>query len=516
MKATEKQNIKKIIIVGAGVSGLTAGIYAQKHGFISEIYEKNPTNGGLCTTWNRKDMKIDGCIHWLTGTKENTDINKLWKEVDAFDSDDIIHPDNFGSIEYNGKVFTFWCDLDRLEKELIEISPKDKRLIKRLKKLTIRFYKMPLPLKKPLSTLNVFDLLKYGVKMIPYLPSFIYAINISQSRFAKKFKSQELAYILSKIVPGSGNLYTTLYAYGTVIFGNGGVIRGGSQTLINRLEDNYRRLGGIIHNNSEVSELIVDNKKATAMKLKNGKIIEGDYFVTCVDAYEATRKLIKSDKRDHHLSKRFIKLDKYPLPSAVYISFSVSVEKLKSLNITSTYEFPCSPFTVAKKQECSIKIRDYSYDNSFIKDGRVLLTVLVHQDDRDYYYWKKLHDNYKDYLKEKNLIANNVKERIEERFPSLKNDLILLDVTSPITYARYVNAYRGAYMPWSFTADGRQLMHNSKMRGLKNVIFSGQWIIMPGGIPIALISGKFAIQLIAKKEHKSMYLPKTYQYHLSK
>ncbi len=516
MKKVEQQNIKKIIIIGAGMAGLSAGIYAQKHGFISEIYEKNPVNGGLCTSWIRQNMTIDGCIHWLTGTKDNTDINDMWKEVDAFDNEDIIVSDSFGSVEYKGKVYTFWCDLDRLEKELVEISPKDKHLIHKLKKLTIKFYKMPLPLKKPLATLNIVNLITFGIKMIPYLPAFIYATNISQNKFAKKFKSQELRYVLSKIVPGSGNLYTTLYAFGTVAFGNGGVVRGGSQSLINRLEDNYRRLGGIIHNNSEVTELIVKDKKVTSIKLKNGKLIEGDYFITCIDAYEATRKLIKSDKYDHQLTKRFIKLDKYPLPSAVYVSYSVSLQKLKSLGLTTTYEFPCTPFGVARKYECSIKMRDYSYDSTFIKNGRVLLTVLIHQDDRDYYYWKKLHNNYQDYLKEKNRIASDVKGRIEERFPVLKDDLVVLDVATPMTYARYVHAYRGAYMPWSFTADGNQLLHNSKMKGLKNVIFSGQWIIMPGGLPIALMSGKFAIQLIAKKEHKSMFLPKTYQYHLFK
>ena len=61
-------NPKKIIIIGGGIAGLTAGIYAQKHGFISEIYEKNPIAGGLCMSWKRKGFLIDGCIHWLTRT----------------------------------------------------------------------------------------------------------------------------------------------------------------------------------------------------------------------------------------------------------------------------------------------------------------------------------------------------------------------------------------------------------------------------------------------------------------
>ncbi len=39
----------KIIIIGGGIAGLTAGIFAQKNGFDSVILEKNHTPGGECT-----------------------------------------------------------------------------------------------------------------------------------------------------------------------------------------------------------------------------------------------------------------------------------------------------------------------------------------------------------------------------------------------------------------------------------------------------------------------------------
>ena len=47
---------KKIIIIGAGLSGLTAGVYGQNNGFLTEIFEKNPVPGGLCRNWVRKGL----------------------------------------------------------------------------------------------------------------------------------------------------------------------------------------------------------------------------------------------------------------------------------------------------------------------------------------------------------------------------------------------------------------------------------------------------------------------------
>ena len=127
----KEQKKKKIIIIGAGISGLSSGIYAQKSGFISEIFERNMTPGGLCTSWVRKGYKLDGCVHWLTGTNHQSDLYNLWRSIDAFDDNSLIMEDNFATIEVDGVKVTLWHDLNKLEKELIEISPEDTKLIKK-------------------------------------------------------------------------------------------------------------------------------------------------------------------------------------------------------------------------------------------------------------------------------------------------------------------------------------------------------------------------------------------------
>ena len=59
---------KSIIIIGAGIAGLSAGCYGQMNGYRTRIFEMHTTPGGLCTTWKRTGYKIDGCIHWLVGS----------------------------------------------------------------------------------------------------------------------------------------------------------------------------------------------------------------------------------------------------------------------------------------------------------------------------------------------------------------------------------------------------------------------------------------------------------------
>jgi phytoene dehydrogenase-like protein len=59
---------QSIIIIGAGIAGLSAGCYARMNGYDATIFELHSQPGGLCTAWNRKGYTFDGCIHYLFGS----------------------------------------------------------------------------------------------------------------------------------------------------------------------------------------------------------------------------------------------------------------------------------------------------------------------------------------------------------------------------------------------------------------------------------------------------------------
>jgi phytoene dehydrogenase-like protein len=74
---------KSIIIIGAGIAGLSAGCYAQMNGYDSSIYEKHSISGGLCTSWTRGQYTFDGSIDWLTGSAPDGMFYPLWQEAGA-------------------------------------------------------------------------------------------------------------------------------------------------------------------------------------------------------------------------------------------------------------------------------------------------------------------------------------------------------------------------------------------------------------------------------------------------
>lgn len=498
----EKQ--KKIIIIGAGISGLTTGIYGQNHGFFTEIFEKNPCSGGLCTSWERAGLPVDGCIHWLTGTKQDSQLRPLWDEVGAFKSDEIIYSDNFGTIEFDGKVITLWNDLKKLEKELIEVSPEDEKLIKKLIKYIVKIQNMHLPVEMPVSTLSIKDFLGVGIDMIPFLHVYLKCTNIQLSTFAKKFKSPVIQNAVCNIVPGGVNLYSGLYAFGSVASGNGGVLKGGSKTLVKNMENKYLSVGGKINFNSEILKIIVKDGRAIGIELKNGEQHFADYIVSATDPFN-TLNLLPQNFDIPCFTKRINNIN-YPIPSCVLVSFKVDAKEKEKLGLTSTYEFPVKPFFAGNSRQFSIKLRDYSYDKTFIKNGKTFMNVLIPQFDNDYDYWNSF--NKDDYRKAKIELGTKVLEMIVEKFPSLENKIELIDVCTHKTFERYVHSYRGSYQSFVLTAKGKMITNNGKVKGAKNLVLASQWSISPGGLPIALLAGKFAIQRILKFEKQNYKITK--------
>ncbi|HQQ90205.1 MAG TPA: NAD(P)-binding protein, partial [Oscillospiraceae bacterium] len=81
--------MSRIVIIGGGISGLTAGIYARLAGFEAEICEKNAVPGGECTGWDRQGYHIDNCIHWMIGTAPGTELHKVWETTGALGTVDV-------------------------------------------------------------------------------------------------------------------------------------------------------------------------------------------------------------------------------------------------------------------------------------------------------------------------------------------------------------------------------------------------------------------------------------------
>ncbi len=81
---------ESIIIIGAGIAGLTAGCYASMNGYSTRMFEMHIRPGGLCTAWKRNGYTIDGCIHHLAGASPVSRLYRVWEELGSVQGRDMV------------------------------------------------------------------------------------------------------------------------------------------------------------------------------------------------------------------------------------------------------------------------------------------------------------------------------------------------------------------------------------------------------------------------------------------
>jgi phytoene dehydrogenase-like protein len=491
---------KTVIIIGGGISGLTSGIYAKLNGYDAVILEKNHVLGGACIGWERKGCYIDGCIHWMTGIKETSNFYGLWNDVGAISKDSpFFFQNDFHTIDFGDKKFTVWADTDKLEKELIGFAPEDERQIKKFCKLVKRFRKIEGPVHKPVDLMNLFDLLKVAFTMLGDYYYVAKTSKLSCADYAKKFKNPYLSKWLADAMSADYNFMSFLYMLGHVSNKNGGIPIGGSVEIIRRMQEKFLSLGGEVKYLSEAEKVNVYSGVATGVTLKNGEVINGDYIVSSTPVEHCLKTLLEGKYPLKSIDLRLKDEKTYPIYTYTTAVFKVQAD-LSSAPLSHVV-YLNKPITLEKDYN-SVSFRNYSYDKTLkVPKGYTVVQATLSGNDKTYYWWKNVKET-GDYKAEKQKVAEQLLSVYIEKYPDLLGKVEIIDVISPLTYERYLNTRHGSFQGFVHTAKGKSLMQKGVIKGLKNFILSGQGIFRSGGMPPALITGKFAVQRICKFDKK--------------
>lgn len=491
--------MEKIVIIGGGIAGLSAGIYARLAGFETEIYEKNALPGGECTGWNRKGYHIDNCIHWLTGTRQDTELYEVWEKVGALSKDtEYAKVDSFYSTEYNGQKATLWNDLERTKEELLALSPEDEIEIKKFIQAVEYAKQCLFPAKKPREMWKIKDYIEMGKQMTDFPKVMKEFGNISLEEYSRRFKHPLLQRLMCDYLPKSYCAYSFLVSYATVADGNGNIPLGASLQMALRMEKRYRELGGKIYYNKPVQKICLEKQKAAGIILTDGSKICADYVIPAVDTDVLFQKLLLATYMPKELRAAYDDPKAYPVTSGFQAAYSVPMP----YDTGETVIIEIEPLCVGNNKFTRMSVKTYGYDEIYIKDGRCVIQTCITQSDDDYEYWKTLTPE--EYQEVKKRLVEEITERIERQFPEFKGEMEFLDAWTPLTYERYCNAYHGGYMSFVTTPLGKQVQMKGTVKGIGNLYLAGQWTNSPGGLPVAVVSGKFAVQRLLKSQKRSI------------
>lgn len=493
-------HIKKVVIIGGGISGLTAGIYARRSGLECEIYEQHSVVGGECTSWKRKGFHIDNCVHWLTGTNPNTEMYKVWCETKVLGEDvEIIQNDSFLHVESeNGESIDIWQDVERIRRDLLKLSPEDKDAIEEFIENIKTYSLMDMPALKPVDMYSIPELWRLLKKLRPIGKIHGKLSKISLPEYASRFKHPLIKKMILSYMPHTYNIASWFFVLGTFCSGNGALPRGGSQGMINRMEKYFLELGGKIFTNKKAEKLDIENKIATHVRFTDGTSATGDYIICCCDVSVVFNKLLGQEHIDDFFKHRYIDKLKHP----IYSTFNTYIAVDDTCDFLSdTTWFNCEPYKVMGKEQDYILVKNFASEPSFSPKGKNILQTLLVQYEDDYERWSTFYEvNREAYKAEKKKIAKAIVTALEKKYPQLKDKMTVIETVTPYSFYRFCGAYKGAYMSFILTPFAKKKTHKGRLRKIKNLYLAGQWLQPPGGLPNAGATGRFVIQRICKQE----------------
>ncbi len=490
---------KSIIIIGAGMAGLSAGCYGRMNGYNTKIFEMHNIPGGLCTSWQRKGYTIDGCLHWLVGSGPKSSMYKIWKELGAIQKPRIIDHEEFMRVEGpDGRTFILYTNIDRLERHMIELAPEDKDVISEFIEGIRACTRFEWPVDKAPELYGFVDGLKLMVKMLPSMLSLRKWNLISTQDFAARFKDPLLHEALSVIWLPEFPMLFMLMTLAWMHKKEAGYPVGSSLQFSRSIERRYVDLGGEVSYNSRVTKILVENNRAVGVKLEDGSEHKADYIISAADGYTTIFDMLEGKYVNNTIRGYYEKLPIFqPL---VHVALGVNLPFNEIPHMVLGINFPLEkPLTIAGKEWRRISAHFYNFDPTLAPEGKTVVKTMFSS---DYAYWKLLHEDIDRYNAEKEHIADLVVAALDKRYPGLASHVEMRDVATPVTFHRYTGNWQGTFEGWMITPKTHSLRMSKALPGLDNFYMAGQWVEPGGGLPPEAFSGRNVIQILCKRDKK--------------
>ena len=490
-----------MIIIGAGISGLSTGCYAQINGYKTTIFESHKIPGGLCTAWTRKGYTFDLSMHMLPNSKTGP-FKKIWDELGVTVDQEFHYHDNKVVIEGNGKKLDYCVDRVRLEEQMLAISPDDSGLIREFIDLFCGRSLMDLVSLEPPELMGIVSKVKMGFSMIPLMRLFRKYSKVSLQEFAARFKDPFLERAIKYVVdspgwPMPGYPMIAMAGFAKTGITESGYPLGGSQKIMLKIAKLYKALGGEIYYNSRVKDVLIENDNAAGVRLENGSVHKADIVVWAGDGHRLIFDILGGKYMDDAIRNMY---DTWiPVKPMVHAMFGVDMDLSKE---PSRFIFETDkPITIGNDEFRWLTVMMHCFDKKTAPAGKTALEVWYAT---GYNYWENLIKDRVQYDNEKKRIAEETADALEKRWPGFKSKIEMTDVPTPMTYVRYTDNWQGSPDGWYITTENLTNLNKKRtLPGLNNLYMVGQWTAPFTGTVMAAVSGRQLIQILCKKDRRN-------------
>lgn len=487
--------MSKIIVIGAGIAGLSTAVHAARNGYEVTLLEHHTQPGGVCTAWQREGYTIDGCIHWLMGATPEHPLWRLYEEIGATEGVKFRTVEQYNRFvdEPSGISLNLTRDLDALLAEVEAVSPVDVPIFRELVDAGRDHDLMAaMPIDAPELT-SVWSWARAAWKGRKDL-WFMATHRESASVLADKVRHPVLRDMLRRMFPDIPFSFATA-VLGELSRGTLGTVDGGSHKFAEAIARRAESLGVSIEYGQDVDEILVEDDRAVGVRTVEGRELRADRVISCAPGHTTIFRMLGGRYTDDAIRQRYAEWKLFP-PIAI-VSFGA--RQIWAELDTATELILERPLTLGHRELDSIHVRNFAFDPSLAPEGGSVIQAMV---GTDFDLWHDLHHSPRRYAELKARLAEDVLARVERHAPGLSDAIEMTDVATPYTFWRFARSYRGSYEGFFPTRENMGQHLSKTLPGLDRFHMAGQWVEPGGGIPPAVYSGRQVVQLVCRDDER--------------
>ena len=296
-----------VIIIGAGLSGLTAGSLLAKRGLKVALIDKAYNPGGSCGTFKRNGVIFDQGSSMLYGFGD-TGFNPHRFVFDALEEPiDLIRHDLLYVVHFRGHAIRFHSDIDLFIEELGKLFPSEKENLRRFYGDMNKIYHDVMIENKQFMTPDETDpksaLISFRRHPGSYIKFLSFLNRNVKSVLRRYFTDPSLFHFFDKLT--STYCYTTTEetpaALAAVMFvdnhiGGSYYPAGSTVFLPGKLEKVIEENAGTMFMENEVVKILFTEDHPSGVELKNGSRLEADDIIYSGTVWNLYEKLLGSDR----------------------------------------------------------------------------------------------------------------------------------------------------------------------------------------------------------------------------
>jgi all-trans-retinol 13,14-reductase len=467
---------KHTVIIGSGMSGLTAALVLSRRGERVTVLEKGAQAGGCLQTFTRKGVKFETGMHCIGSMHEGGILRRLFDDLELTDAVPLrcLDAGGYDIISVGGERYSIPSGEEAFTDAMLAHFPKEREGLRRYWATVNRAART--------SPISVY--LEKGI-FTPVPEEFL--TGAASDFIESTISSARLRTILSGNAPlyagvrGRTNVYTHS-AVRSLFNKNSCRIVGGSDRIAESLVRNIKKYGGEIRTNSEAVRIEIRNGLAEIIYLRNGESIPATHVISTVHP-SRTLEMLDSPLVRKSYRERISNLPNTVSNFTLYLKFKPRTQAWINANFFhyNDEDVWSMPLTGARERFprqwlymhlCSAPAQAYA-------EGAVVITYM---DYGEVERWSGRRSGRRgaDYEAFKREKAEQLLADMEKEFPGLRSSVEALYTSTPLTYRDYTGTERGS--TYGILHDSSRPIESavSSRTKIPNLYLSGQSVYVHG------------------------------------